>query len=395
MPVTKGLSSTQCILIQADCCNADDGLQPESDHAHGTGQNQGHGEQTLGNRVASNHDRVSCAVLGRRGTGARRGTGTRATAGTTRAGRVGRVGAVGLAQGGEGRAGVDGPAAGGRGRALQGADAGGTLLVLGEGDTGGVQGGPLGLEIGEVGEHGGGCTLAGVTVLDDGVSGGRVGDGCAVADQTVVVGFLDPLVDNGAGPGVVHLGAKDSSLVLKGTGSRGVAASLGKENGDGVAGSILLQLAVSRDRVAGVTAPLVGVQGVKVQLLRRVRSTGHVVLQHGAQIGNVGSRVADRDLAVTLLVTIGLHVTGSSQDIGGSGGVLEHGEDFIADKDTGGVVKLLELIQDCGEAVVLGLVPVGASLIWSQHGLLGVHAGSQAQLTCSIWVVKVSRSTNK
>lgn len=263
---------------------------------------------------------------------------------------------VGLTQSGERGARIDLPAAGGVSRTLDGRNTGCLLLIAGKGNSSRVQGRPVGLEVGKVRRHWGWCALAGVAILDDGV--GRSANRGAVADQPVIVGLLNPLIDNRTGPSAGHLRAKDRVLVVKGTRCGGVATRLGEENGNGVVRGILLQHVVSRNLVARLAAPLVGVQRVEVQALRFVLGACKVVLEHGAQVGDICSGIANGDVPVTLLITVGLDITGSSQNVGGGVGAIGHGQDFVADKDTGGVIKLLELIENFLETVELGLVPV-------------------------------------
>lgn len=225
-----------------------------------------------------------------------------------------------------------------------------------------MQGCPLGLEVVEVRQHGGGSALAGETILDNGVGRRRRGHRRAIADQTVVVGLLDPLVDHGARPGARHFWAKDGGLVVKGTGLGGVAARLREEDRNGVVRRILLQYVVTRDRVAGVAAPLIGVQRVEVQALGVVAGACQVVLEHGPQSRNVSSGVANGNVAVVLLVTVRLDVPSSGENVWSSSRTFRSGEHFIANEDAGRVVKLLELVKHRLEVVKLGLVPVRVGL---------------------------------
>jgi hypothetical protein len=78
----------------------------------------------------------------------------------------------------------------------------------------------------------------------------------SVLDETVVVGFLDPFVDDGTGPSVDHLVAEDGCLVVKCARSPNVAAGLGEEDGDVVFGGVLLQEDVAGGFESGVSAPV-------------------------------------------------------------------------------------------------------------------------------------------
>jgi len=77
----------------------------------------------------------------------------------------------------------------------------------------------------------------------------------SVLDETVVIGFLDPFVDNGAGPCVDHLVAEDGCLVVECASSADVATGFGEENWDVVLGGVLLQEDVARGLESGVAAP--------------------------------------------------------------------------------------------------------------------------------------------
>jgi len=78
----------------------------------------------------------------------------------------------------------------------------------------------------------------------------------AVFDETVVVSFLDPFVDDGTGPGVDHLVAKDGGLIVKCASGTDIATSLGEEDRDVVLGGVLLQEDVAGGLVSGVSAPV-------------------------------------------------------------------------------------------------------------------------------------------
>lgn len=273
-----------------------------------------------------------------------------------------RRGVEGLAEGGQRRARVDGPAAGRRGRTGGGFDSRCGLDVVGQGDAGRRQGFPLGLEVVKVRGDGGGHALAGVAVLDEGVGGRGVGGVGPVVDQAVLVCFLDPFVDDGAGPGGGHVGAEDGGLVVEGARRCGVAARLGEEDGDGVVGGLVLEGAVAGGFVGGSTAPLIGVQAEEVEALGGVGATGEVVLQHGPQFCNIGGGVADGDLAVALLVAVGFHVARGGEDVWGGWRAGRGREDLIPDEEARGVVVLLELIEDRFILVELVLSPVWSVL---------------------------------
>lgn len=101
-----------------------------------------------------------------------------------------------LAERREGDAAVHIPEAAGEGRAGGRREGGGVCGFL---DAGRGQGFPVVAEVFEVRADGGGGAAAGEAVDDvgAGVGGGGLG---AVGDEAVVVDFLDPFVDDGAGP---------------------------------------------------------------------------------------------------------------------------------------------------------------------------------------------------
>jgi hypothetical protein len=84
----------------------------------------------------------------------------------------------------------------------------------------------------------------------------RWGSAQRVINETIVVGFLDPFVDDGAGPGVYHLVAEDGRLIGKCTGTAHVAAGFGEEDRDAVLGGVLLQGDVARGLVSSISTPV-------------------------------------------------------------------------------------------------------------------------------------------
>jgi hypothetical protein len=220
----------------------------------------------------------------------------------------------------------------------------------------------LRLEVVEIRQHGRRGALAGEAVLDATRGRSRSIHRRPIANQPIVIGLFNPLVDHGSRPSVGHVVTKDGSLVLKSARRRGVAASLGEEDRDRVISCVLLQNIVSRLCIAGRTAPFVGIQRVKVQALGCILGTGHIVLQHRSQIGNIGCGVTHGDLAITLLITVGLDVAGSRQDVRGSSRAIGRGEYLISDEDAGSIVELLKFVEHLLEVIKLGLIPVWLGL---------------------------------
>lgn len=90
------------------------------------------------------------------------------------------------------------------------------------------------------------------------------GDFGTVGDQAVVVGFLDPFVDDGAGPDAVHCRAEDRALVLECARLHGVAARLGEEDGNVVVLGVGVERVVAGSHHVVVPAPFVRVQAEHV-----------------------------------------------------------------------------------------------------------------------------------
>ena len=117
-----------------------------------------------------------------------------------------------------------------------------------------------------------------------------------------------------------------------------IAASLAEEDGDGVVRSILLQSRVAALGVRRIATPLVRIQAEEIQSLGAVTSTSQVVLEIWTKISNVGSRVADWNLAVALGVAVGLHVPSSGLDVRGGGAIGADVEHLVADEEAAEVV---------------------------------------------------------
>ena len=80
---------------------------------------------------------------------------------------------------------------------------------------------------------------------DDVRTGGGGCDAGSVRYESVVVGFLNPLVDNSSGPGIGHFRAKNGRLIRESSRLWSIAACLGEEDWDVVLAGILLQLGVA------------------------------------------------------------------------------------------------------------------------------------------------------
>lgn len=108
-----------------------------------------------------------------------------------------------------------------------------------------------------------------------------------VVDNTVVVAFLNPFVNDASRPGIDHLGAKNSLLVVESAFTTDVTPSLGEEDWKVVSNSHGLKASISGILVCSGTAPLVGVETVEIDSLVWF-TTGKVILEHRAKFGDLG-----------------------------------------------------------------------------------------------------------
>ena len=170
-----------------------------------------------------------------------------------------------------------------------------------------------------------------------------------VADESVVVGLLNPFVNNASRPGANHIWAENSSLIIECSLPTHVAASLRKEDGNVVAFGHGLEVAVSGRIVCRSTAPFIRVEAEEVDNLVGFGTASEVILQHRSQFGDISCRVPDWDLAVLLLGHVRLHVCRSSLDVGCSEGASSRVDDLIPDPESCQIVVLLEDVHDFGE----------------------------------------------
>lgn len=151
-----------------------------------------------------------------------------------------------------------------------------------------------------------------VVVLEQGHLGRRVD-----RHDTIVIRLLTVLVHETARE-LSHLGSKQNGDVGKGTRGDEVAAVLGEENGNVRTLKVADDGAVARLGVSGVTAPLVVVESKEVHLaISRVgqfaAEVGPSIREHGS---NVGSRVANTNLARSVERNVLLHVTNNGTNVG-------------------------------------------------------------------------------
>lgn len=263
-------------------------------------------------------------------------------------------------------------------------------------DAGRGVGRPLGLESAEVGLLRRRSSLAQESTLD--IRASRL-TSRGVGDDSVAVLLLDPLVDDGTAPVIDHLGAKDGVLVIPCARAGDDASSLGKEDGDGEVLGVFLQLVVGRLGVCAGVAPRVRVEREEVDSLRRVATASEVILEHGAKLQDVGSRVSNGDVTVALGITVRLHVAGSSLEIGSRGRIIFSSNVLISNENTQQVVVLLEGIQDLGISVELCLIPVVIRLYnWSDNTIQKTGKTEKNELAhrnnVSIKGIQVSKDVN-
>ena len=182
----------------------------------------------------------------------------------------------------------------------------------------------------------------------DVLSGHGLGDWLSVGDKPVVVGLLDPFIDDCSRPDVVHLWSQDSSLVQEQSRAVCVASRLRKEDRDWVSLSHLVQSLVSGD-LKGVlwVAPLIGVQAKEIDGIVGIVAAGEIVLEHWTELGDVGGGIANWGLAHTFRIAIGLHVASCCLNERCNLGLVGACNDLVADKHA-------ERIGVVGEGIEVG-----------------------------------------
>lgn len=156
------------------------------------------------------------------------------------------------------------------------------LRIVRKAHTRGIKCCPLALEVVEFRRDGRRSAFSSEAILNVGIRRGSIMSRRAIADQTVVVGLLDPFVHNRARPGTGHFGAKDSFLVLERAGTDSVAASFREKDRNGIVRGVLLKLVVPRLKITRGTTPFICIQSEKVQTIRGFLATRQVVLKHRA-----------------------------------------------------------------------------------------------------------------
>lgn len=218
-----------------------------------------------------------------------------------------------------------------------------------------ADGRPLRLEVGKVGRLGLRSAFAQKSALNIGASWLV---GWTVGNDAVRVFLLNPFVDDGTAPVIHHLLAKNSILVIPEARTGNDASSLGEEDGDGKVLGVLFKLIVSGPNIGTGVAPRIRVEGKEVDNLRRIATTGEIVLKRRTELQDIGGRIADGDLTIALCVAVGLHITGGSLEIGSSGRIIFSSNVLISNEESQDVVVLLKGVHHRSIALEFVLVPV-------------------------------------
>ena len=175
----------------------------------------------------------------------------------------------------------------------------------------------------------------------------------AIGNQTIVIGFLDPFIYDGARPCVAHFRSKDRSLVIECTWATNIATSLGEEDWNVVSLGHGLKAVVARSLIGCGSAPFVGVEAVEVDRFVHVIAAREIVLQCRSKLSNVGCGISDGDRPIVLPGHVGLHVRNSSLNKRGTGRSGKGVNDLVSDPESSKVVILLEGIHDLGKGTKL------------------------------------------
>ena len=257
--------------------------------------------------------------------------------------------------------------------------AGGQVLLSGDGDGGERIGRdvPVGLGLdGAAGSTTGGVVLAvtlGVVGLGEGGLESIVvlegGDVVAVdLNESVLVAAFGVLVGQTAGVDAGHLGGVQSGDFLPLAGV-GVAAVLGEEEGETVAGEVLDLLVPAGGGEGRGVAPGVVIESEEVRALV-ITSAVHV-LGHLETVGvDVGGGVSNRNLTELVAGQERAHVTGDGLDIGGGLGGGAVVDNLVTGEEGKGVVVLGELLHGSEDVLQVDIV-VGGLGVLTVEGVLG------------------------
>lgn len=119
---------------------------------------------------------------------------------------------------------------------------------------------------------------------DTGSFDDRCGQLRTIADQTIIVRLLNPLVDDGSRPGIDHVWTENGRLVGKVARWDRVATIFREEDWHWIAFGEGLKFAVTGSHVrCGRATPLIRVQCVEIKSFCSVWSAHHVVLKHRSE----------------------------------------------------------------------------------------------------------------
>jgi len=184
-----------------------------------------------------------------------------------------------------------------------------------------------------------------------------------IIDKTVIVGFLNPFVDDAPRPGANHIRSEDGSLIIEGSLTTNIAACFREKDGYAVVFSHGLEIAVPRCLVCSITAPLVRIEAEKINDLIRLVATSEIILQHGTQLGNISSRISNGNLSVFLGSHVGLQVSCGCLDVWSSRRSVSSVDDFVSDPEAPQVVVLLKDVHNIGKGEELVFSPGRACLL--------------------------------
>jgi hypothetical protein len=103
-----------------------------------------------------------------------------------------------------------------------------------------------------------------------------------VIDKTIVIGLLDPFVNDASRPCVHHIRPEDCSLIVECSLTANIAAGFREKYRDIVTFCHGLEVAVSRGVVCSSATPLVRIETEEIDDLVGIVATGKVILQHGS-----------------------------------------------------------------------------------------------------------------
>ena len=95
-----------------------------------------------------------------------------------------------------------------------------------------------------------------------------------IRNQTKVVDFLDPFINDSTTPILIHLRPKDGVLVNKGPRLRIVATGLRQEDRDREVFHLIGEAAVARDLIGRLATPFIDIKAKEVNAVIRIGAAG-------------------------------------------------------------------------------------------------------------------------